>query len=401
VRQILFVDDEPLVLDALEGLLRNRRRDWKMTFAVGGEAGLAALAERDYDVLVTDMRMPVVDGAALLRHARDHHPDVIRFALSGHTEFEVMLRTVAVAHQFLTKPCDPDVLRSTIERACELRDLLRDPVLRAVVGRIDALPSPPRLYAQLLVALENPQTTNGHIAAIVEQDIGLCARLLRVVNSAFFGPAQNIGRVGDAVRFLGASMVKWLVLSTEAYAGLGGSPDAEALIDCTTRHSLLAARIARELSGGRVNAEDALVACMLHDIGKCILATHYADAYGKITDAALSSARPVHEVELEQLGVTHAEVGAYLIGVWGLPYRITEAVAFHHAPGKAGRTSFDLVGVVHAADALADEAVCCDRAAEELDLEYLERVGVIGHVAGWRLLAQRIAERTSSNDVAV
>jgi putative nucleotidyltransferase with HDIG domain len=392
VRQILFVDDEPLVLAALEGLLRSRRREWKMTFAMGGEAGLAALAEADFDVMVTDMRMPVVDGAALLRHAREHHPDVIRFALSGHTEFEVMLRTVAVAHQFLTKPCDPDVLRNTIERACELRDLLRDPVLRAVVGRIDALPSPPRLYANLLVALENPQTTNGHIVAIVEQDIALCARLLRVVNSAFFGPAQNIGRVGDAVRFLGASMIKWLVLSTEAYSGLGGSPAAEALIECTTRHSLLAARIARELTAGRANAEDALVACMLHDIGKCILATHCADVFDKIEAEAASSARRAYDVERDQLGVTHAEVGAYLIGVWGLPYRITEAVAYHHTPGNADRSSFDLVGVVHVADALADQVVRCNGVADELDMEYLERVGVINQLPEWRQIAERIAE---------
>jgi putative nucleotidyltransferase with HDIG domain len=400
VRHILFVDDEPLVLDALEGLLRGRRRDWKMTFAVGGEAGLAALAETEYDVLVTDMRMPVVDGAALLRHARDHHPDVIRFALSGHTEFEVMLRTVAVAHQFLTKPCEPDVLRNTIERACELRDLLRDPMLRAVVGRIDGLPSPPRLYADLLVALEDPKTTSGHIAAIVERDIALCARLLRVVNSAFFGPAQDIGRVGDAIRFLGASMVKWLVLSTEAYSGLGGTPEAEALIECTTRHSLLAAQIARALTGGRVNAEDALVACMLHDIGKCILATHCADMFGEINEEAVRSGRPAHEVEKERLGVTHAEVGAYLIGVWGLPYRVTEAVAHHHTPGNADSSAFDLVGVVHVADALADAAVRCCGVADELDLEYLERVGVIGQLDGWRQLAESIAERTAANDGA-
>jgi CheY-like chemotaxis protein len=115
--RILFVDDEPRVLDGLRRMLRSRRREWSLHFAMSGDEALEQLAELPFDVIVSDMRMPRMDGATLLGIVQESFPSVIRIVLTGHTEPEGRAHALPVAHQFLTKPCDPFTLQAAIDRA--------------------------------------------------------------------------------------------------------------------------------------------------------------------------------------------------------------------------------------------------------------------------------------------
>ena len=154
MKRVLFVDDEQQVLDGLRDLLRRQRKHWDMTFASDAQKAMQLMADKPYDVVVSDMRMPGTDGATLLAHVKQHHPEAARIILSGQADRESVLRALPAAHQFLSKPCDADALRTVIERACTLQQMLSDPAIRTLVGGLDHLPSAPQTYFDLTRAAQ-------------------------------------------------------------------------------------------------------------------------------------------------------------------------------------------------------------------------------------------------------
>ncbi len=393
MKNILFVDDEPNVLDGLKNLLRKQRKEWRMSFVNGGEAALKELLAVSYDVIVSDMRMPGMDGAALLTHVLQDYPHIVRIVLSGQTEQEVSRRMVHVAHQFMSKPCDGRELQQTIERACRLQSLLEHPSLRQAVGQIGQLPVKPSIYARLVQVLANPNSSIADAASIIERDIGTSTKILQVVNSAFFGLSQRVGEIKTAVSYLGLEMVKMLALSVEMRQSHINAPTCPGFdLDAVQEHGMLSARIARRLLGDKIKAQDAFAASMLQDTGLLVLMTRLPDVFRKIVEQAHASGRSIAEVENDVLGVTHSEIGAYLLGIWGLPYSIVEAVAHHHTPARANSQGWDVLGAVHVASALAAEVSPSNPERHTgpgmtIDMEYLSALGVSESLPSWRALA--------------
>jgi HD-like signal output (HDOD) protein len=376
VKRVLFVDDERKVLEGLQRMLRPQRREWAMAFADGGEAALALLAQEPFDVVVTDMRMPGMDGAELLEKVRQLYPRVGRIVLSGHTELEFAFRAARVAHQFLLKPCDADMLRAAILRTCNLQTLLASESLARVVGEMGELPSAPRVYSSLTAALGDPNSSLGQIGAIIEQDVALSAKILQLVNSAFFGLSRDITSVHHAVSYLGVDILQGLVLSVEAFRVFKSSPCLTRFsIDEFQAHAQLTARIARTFTLPKVMGDAAVSACVLHDVGKLVLAARLPDQLQQAMGVASEQNRALHEVEQELYGVTHAEIGAYLLGLWGLPAPVTEAVAYHHVPCRVPHHGLDPVSVVYLSNLLAHEFEGTPTAAEPAPV--LQELGVI------------------------
>jgi HD-like signal output (HDOD) protein len=396
MKQILFVDDEQSVLDGLRVSLRRQRRKWSMVFAQGGEAALRELEARPFDVLVTDMRMPHINGATLLKRASEMHPEMVRIVLSGHAEEEAILRTLPVAHQFLNKPCEPGILENIIDRACNIQLLLNNAEIRAKVGSIDALPALPRNYIALNNALADEYANVPDIARIIEQDIGMSAKILQIVNSAFFGLARKLTQIEDAIAYLGLHVMKTLVLSVEVFSTFE-KKKIESLMDLEAlhRHSLLTARISRRIAPDVETGKDAFAASILHDVGILILATWLPELLQESIETAQASGSPLHLVEQELHGFSHAEVGAYLLGRWGLPYPIIEAVAFHHRPAQVKQNGFDLLSTVHIADVLAREselAQAGETPLPRLDMGYVENLGVADQLSRWHAIADQEAQ---------
>lgn len=403
MRRILFVDDEPRVLDGLQRLLRPQRQVWEMTFALGGEAALALLEEQSFDVIVSDMRMPKIDGATLLRHVREHYPHMARIVLSGYTEFDAVLRTVPVAHQYLTKPCDAQQLREVIERVCNVQAILSDGKLRQVAGYLGELPSSPRLYTALTQALASPDTSVAMIADIVEQDVAMSAKCLQLVNSAFFGLARRVTNIRQAVMYLGTNMLRTLVFSVEVFRSFDPSGRlGRRTLAGLESHALATAGIARSLVQDKQQSDDAFIGGLLHDVGKLVLASRLPQRFEQIVATAIEKRRPLHEIELEVLGVTHAELGAYLLGLWGLPYQIVEVVAYHHRPDQVPHRSFGVLDAVHVANALANEygtrAVPAHTVYAELSTSYLESIGAAEELPNWHTTAARVLEGKERDD---
>jgi HD-like signal output (HDOD) protein len=368
-----------------------------MTFVASGAAALDHLAKEPADVIIADMRMPGMDGVTLLEHVRSRFPEVVRIVLSGYAELQEAMRVAQVAHQFLTKPCEADVLRAVVERSLDLREALVDPALRQTVGAMESLPSLPRTYAALSRVLGNPDAALSDIARVIEEDAGMAVKILQLVNSSFFGIARRVSSVQAAVNLLGVTTVRSLVLATEVFRAFEVKTACPSFsLEALQRHMLLAARIARQIPSGRRDQEDAFMAAMLSDVGVLVLASRLPGELERALATAAAAGTPLHLVE-EELGmVGHARIGAYLLGLWGLPFSIEEAVAYHHRPSWVAHARFDVLTAVHAADALAAASGAAGGATPELDLAHLERAGVLDRVPQWQALAAREHEAVAA-----
>jgi HD-like signal output (HDOD) protein len=390
MKRILFVDDEPAVLDGLRDRLRKQRREWEMVFALGGRAALDECARGAFDVVVSDMRMPGIDGAELLRKIKETYPETVRIVLSGHAEREAVMRALPVAHQYMSKPCDSEVLRGVISRACALQTLMSDDRLRGIVGRVEKLPSVSTVYLDLTEVLARGDTSVHDIVKIVERDPAMCLKLMQVVNSAFFGLPRRVTAMHDAVGYLGVDLLKSLVLVSQIFAAAEGPGGLDgARLASAQQHSMLVARLARKIIPAV--SDDAFMAGMLHDVGDIVLALADAGAAAATEAEARTREVPGHVIERERLGVTHAEIGAYILGTWGVPFAIVEAVASHHEPRRLASASFDAMTAVHVADGLvtAAERGSLSRTAL-LDEEYLTSLGVAGRLEEWTALVDKL-----------
>jgi len=396
MRRVLFVDDEPRILEGLRRMLRGQRHDWEMAFAPGGEAALALMEASPFDVIVSDMRMPEMDGAALLTQVRDRYPQVVRIVLSGHSELSAALRVVPVAHQFLAKPCDAGTLRVAVERACHLKGLLCDDSIRQTVGALRDLPSRPRTFDALTQGLADPNTSLQQLAGIVEQDVGVSAKILQLVNSAFFGIAHSVTNLEHAVIYLGINTIRSLVLSLEIFRVFAPETTLpEFDLERLHKHARLTALIAVRLPVPKHLAEMTVAAGMLHDVGKLVLAWKLPERFGKLLARAAEERAPLYKIEESEYGFSHAEIGGYLLGLWGLPYILVEAVALHHSPNRVPHEYFDAVSAVHVANRLANELdppfpEGAMEAEQEPDQQELAALGIGEDLAAWRAMAAEI-----------
>jgi len=390
-KRVLFVDDEPGVLDELRNLLSREPQAWVPVFALGGAAALTELEHDAFDAVVADLRMPGVDGATLLQKVRELQPRAVRIVLSGQAERELALRAVPFAQQFLGKPCDPAVVRAVLERTFRLQDLIQDPSIQDVVGKIQSLPSVPSLYYELTRVVASPETSMAEIAAVVERDQAMTAKVLQIVNSAYFGFNHEIASVKDAITYLGVDMLKGLVLSAQVFRVVDANTARVLDLERFERFAFLTARVARRLLQGRRNASEAFTAAMLRDIGEVVLAQHLRGRHASVQQAARESGRALHEVEQEMLGITHAQIGAYLLGLWGLPHTLVEAAAFHHDLARVEGPGCEVLAAVHVADVLVGASFATDVAAApsgRLNIAFLERAGVADLLPTWRLLVE-------------
>ena len=389
--RILFVDDEQSVLQGLRRMLRSRRDQWDMTFATGGEEALAALEEQHVDVLVTDMRMPGIDGPTLLAEVARRYPQTVRIVLSGHSSKNTTIRSVGLTHQYLSKPCDKDALERAILRALGLREALRSPLLTQLLTQIGALPSLPSLYAELMGELQRDDTTAKRVGDIVARDPAMTAKVLQLVNSAYFGLSRHISNPAQAVVLLGVDTIKALVLGVGLFAQFRENADVGLDLEALWGHSFCTAAAAKRIAvaeGMDAQATDeAFTGGLLHDVGKLILADGLTSRYRDVLARAHGEGVDGVESERAEFGVTHAEIGAHLLSLWGLPDPVVEAVAYHHAPEVCAQVPFGSVAAVCISNALAHQRQA-EPECERLDLDWLSAMGITHRVDTWRKLVE-------------
>ncbi len=395
-KRILFVDDEPDILTSLRRMLRPTRSEWDMDFCESGPVALTKMAEAPYDVVVSDIRMPEMDGVELLSRIREQYPRTVRIALSGHSDQATLLRSVGPTHQFLAKPCDADNLIDVILRSCALRDLLADTSLVQFATTLESLPSLPTLYVEVMEELKSPTSSLAKVGDIIARDIGMTAKILQLVNSAFFGIPRQIASPAQAASLLGVEIIRSLVLSVKIFSEAGDSTPSQLDLDRIWRQayhaSLLGKRIAEEQGLDQKSVGDIFLAGMLHDVGILVLASGFPGKYADLLQFAANDPRKLIIAEEEELGKNHAQIGGYLMGLWGLPDSIVEAIYFHHLPSEATTQTFCPLTAVHVAVALLEVQASSDSlpAEEVLDMPYLERLQITGQIPAWQEMTEEL-----------
>jgi HD-like signal output (HDOD) protein len=387
-KAVLFVDDDKNVLDGLERMLRPLRRDWTMAFVNSGNEALEALERCSYDVLVTDMRMPGMNGVELMEQVLNRYPRVIRIALSGNAERDAVVRAVRFAHQYLAKPCEPALLKEKLAQAFRLRKTMENRRLQAILSSVSSLRTVPALYLQLMAETQVPEPSMARVGEIVASDPAMTAKVLQLINSAYFGLRAEISDPARAVQLLGLETIKSLVLSAQVYSqfdGPGAANPAE-----LWHHGLRTARIARDIARhirlDERQQHEAFTAGLLHDVGKLVF-SEAIPGYAAVVADALERGEDMSAAEETAFGASHAEVGSYLFGLWGLPFGIVEAVAWHHRPAASGVGERSPLVAVHAANIIDHLASAVPHAAAAPDEDYLASLGLGGAFADWKTYA--------------
>jgi len=368
---------------------------WDVQPARSGDEGLSLLGTQPFDIVVTGSDVPGLGGLDLLRAAMLRYPSMARMILLDRPEPERVIGALGVAHQYVVKPCRSGDLVSAMNRLAALDRFFTNESLRRVVARVQQLPSPPTVYFRLMKELSRLDATTESVGAIIAQDASLTAKLLQMVNSAYFGLGRRISSVPEAVQVLGFSLVKSLALSVSLFASLNPSRVGELHPDRLYLHSLATGLLAQTIltnEGEAASAAAGFTAGILHDSGKLVLASALPELYAQAIRLAEDELLPQWQAEANIFGVSHAEVGAYLLGLWGLPVPIVEAVAWHHQPLHCQPAAFGPLAAVHVADVLQSRHVPASRRTlpVAMDDAYVQALGLGPRVEEWAEFAGKM-----------
>lgn len=389
-KKICFGGFKDTEVHELQPALAEVSGTWEFVFAPDGPAVRACLVAEPIAALVVDVRMENRSGPKLLHEAAASHPHTLRFALGDVDDRELVVNSIGAPYQFVSRPWKANELTAVIERALAIDAWLNSDKLRAFVPKLGRLPSLPSTYFEVLKRAESPNVSVESVAEVIARDPALTARLLQTVNSAASGVAEKITSPVDAVSVLGLDIVKSLVLCLQVFDPAQAAVHGSISLDSIWRQSFKAAqtarRIAAQQSADTRVASDAYAAGLLHRIGQIVLVTNLGDEYGKVVATAREQEESIDQAELATFGVTSNQVGAYLLGLWGMPLSVVEAVALYLDPASSASHEFSLLTAVHVAHVLA-----CEEGTKkdgillpELDRGYLDELDLPTKPDAWR-----------------
>lgn len=389
-RRILFVDDEPRVMYGLRYMLHTMNKEWDMEFVTGSAKALDAMEKQPFELIVADMLMPEMYGGDLLEEIRVRYPGTVRFILSGYSNKEMIIRSFGATHQYLAKPCNADILKGMVAQVLYLHGLLPEKALRTSILDLKTLATHKENRKRLLRAVSADEVSTEEISAIIRADVAMTAVILHFVNSAFFGLRHKIENIEHAVATLGIETIRDMFLEGDVLDAFSDEDtrefDIAALHERSVAIGARAGRIMKHMGQEGKPVSDAVMAGMLHGVGRIALPLCSRDPYAEVVGKQREGNIPPAEAERAVLGASYAEAGGYLLGLWGLPDEMWEAVYYHLRPGDCPNATISPLTAVHAAVCIeAEKTLGADHTAcPTLDSEYLDRLGVGDMAAEWR-----------------
>ena len=387
-----------MLLDMYRLLFESEEAAWDIAYASGAEEALQMMQGAPFDVVVSEVHLSGMSGVDLFKEVQKQYPQTSRLVVSEMSDREAVASELKATHGFVAKPFDQAALRSTIWRVCAIENGAMDEKVKALLAQNYSVPSLPSLYFRIMRAMDSPNASLMEIGGIIAQDPGMTAKILQLVNSAFFGIRRRVSNPVEAVQYLGVQKVRSLALSVHVFSCFDQARVKDFSLSRVWNHSVATGRIAQKIChaerAGAAAIEEAYIAGMLHDVGKVMFASGEPERYAEAIALAREQRVPLVDAEREIFGVTHAEVGAYLLGLWGLPIAVVEAIALHHAPERTVVKTFGPLTAVHFASWIENQLSqpAIETVMAEADMEYLARLGLEERVEVWRELAEENAE---------
>jgi HD-like signal output (HDOD) protein/CheY-like chemotaxis protein len=326
----LFVDDDAAMCEMYREFSHVLQEHYEVLTAQSGSEGLKLLHTRKFDVVVVDLTMPEMDGLQFLAHVVRHQPDCARLIVSGYADRLKLAKCLFIGHRYFNKPCPVEPLADLLIRLASFRDLVSNDKVRRIIGGIGALPGPPETFLKIEKALESPHVSMQEIAEVIEHDVVVTAKLLQIVNSAQFGIRHKVVSITEAVQLVGVESVRGLVLGLQAFASYKEHPGKKAppaqLWDHSLRTALLARRICRSQGFPLQTSDRAFLAGLLHDVGRIVIDANAPEERAEVNDFAKNYGVSIAESERRRFGATHAEIGGYLLALWGIDDEVIRIV---------------------------------------------------------------------------
>ena len=289
-------------------------------------------------------------------------------------------------------------MSKALENSTVTTNTLVNPDLKLRIEKIETLPTLPEVYCQLVSELSTTDVSIKRIANIILQDAALSAKVLQVVNSAFFAVKTEVQSVQQAVNFLGTDTIKGIVLTVEVFSGTEYTEiPGFSLAELYQRGMAVGpkARFIAYCLGLQKNQMDsALTAGLLHDVGKLVLLTGFAEEFKEACEYSKKENVPLQEAQVKIIGADDAAIGGFLLTSWGLSQSIIEAVSLHYKPSICANPELDTTAAVHLAYASEhnQQFQQKDSTQTAFDLTYTDSLGISGQISQFEgLTAEAVA----------
>lgn len=375
MKRILAVDDNLLILKSLRRLFAHS--DYEITIFEEPLNALEYLESNTVDVVISDMKMPVMSGYEFLSEVKKKYPNVFRIVLSGYTDEKVVMEALKhnIAKLYISKPWNDVELIKRIDQIFETEKQLNNETVRVIIRNLDELPSLKESYIRIINLIDADKEIQ-EIAQAIEADPPLTMKLLHIANSAFFG--LKTGSVKHAAAFLGLNNIRNLVMSTAIIDQTGAFNNSNMYVKTMWNHALLTNQVLQMLYERFLSKKldnESYSAGLLHNIGIATMHQVFGEAYRTVLQNMDEGGHYIIHEEMTQFNVSHQEVGAYLIRWWDLPFPLIEAALYHHHPLDSGVVHTDLVYAVHIAQHYAWKLVN-PKIMNHFELECFDRLNI-------------------------
>ena len=382
--RILLVEDDPLLRELYSSIADDLGSQFHIRTSADAMTALSLIEKEPVDIVVSDLEMPGMSGGEFLTQLERTQPETMRVVISGYTDELAVARCLMFGHRYLLKPVNRKQIVDLMRRVAGLKQKVTQKKIKAILGASHVIPTPPEIYLRLTEALDTPNTSMEELAEIVELDPGLTAKILQIVNSVAFCPVAPVTNVLEGVKMLGVEALRTMILDLHVQKFFDKRIKDKKLLRKIWNHSMKTAVRARELARAEnlsaAESQTCFSAGLLHDVGKLIFAAHSGDEFAGIVERSEKKKEPLDKLETEVFGATHADIGAYLLGMWGLPESIVSAVELHHSLDRITTRGFTPLAAVHIAQNLEPQ----EHRLEPLNLEFVDRIGVTAKLPAWK-----------------
>ena len=392
-RKILFLDSNRDNLNSIQAYFKNMSQAFCLYFVDDINDAYDILDSHEIEVLVSSLNIDDFDGIGFFVGIKHRYPEVIRILLADPIDKNLSYKLIEVAHQYIRKPVNKEKLKLILFEALSFKDIMTDETVLEIINDMDRIPSLPTIYSKIVEKLWANDSSIDELADLISQDIGMSSKILQLVNSAFLGMPKTISSIREAVSYMGLNSIRTLVLMINVFSSADKKLLKTMKLEGIWGHSFMVADYAQKIATDyglcKECCETCFTAGLLHSTGRVVMALNFPEKYRQVAEHlhAGDNSQTISDVEREYFGADHCEIGGYLLGIWGVPHSITNAVLYHNQPSSTYNEAVNPLIAVHIANVFAHNQVdSLYQAPVKLDQVIVDELELADKIKRWQCI---------------